>query len=70
MSRPMICDFPPRRRINLYQPHRPHRRINWAALVLPVCFAFIFSGLAYAVNSWRVSADAAVDRWAKQVGME
>jgi hypothetical protein len=69
MSRPMISDFPPRRRINLYQP-QPRPRVNWNALVLPICFAFIFSGLAYAVNSWRVSADAAVDRWAKQVGME
>ena len=62
--------FCPPRRINLYQAHRPRRRVNWNALVAPICFAFIFSGLAYAVNSWRVSADAAVDRWAKQVGME
>ena len=61
--KPLISDFPPRRR----------QRVNWFAMFLPLYFAAMVVLAAYAVHSFnpfRINADAAVERWAQQVGVE
>jgi hypothetical protein len=60
------------RRVNLYRPRR-RRGINYYALVRPGYYLVMIGLVGFALytcNSWRASADNAVERWAKQVGVE
>lgn len=66
--KPLIGDLPPRR-INLYQP-RKRRKINWWALIMPSYFLLMIILVGFTINSWRQSADRAVNRWAQKVGVE
>jgi len=52
------------------EPFSPRRRINWFALVLPIYFAVMLGVLIYSCHEYTRSVDAAVDRYAKQVGVE
>jgi hypothetical protein len=67
MSRPSLEALPPRR---IYQPRN---RINWFALVRPGYYLVMIGLVGFALytcNSWRQSSDDAVDRHARQVGVE